>query len=447
MSNTDREFQQQNASEWADRIKDEGWCWYTGNENRIYLWNHNTDARNPIEAMILKARKERIDASDAKLALEHKLPAVEGKVFAPSKPQFLTKNGCTYYNTFKSQQDFASSFDTDEYDDDKSKLELFNEFMYRLTSNEEDKEWLTCWMAHIIQKPQERPSVHPLFRTEHGIGKNVLVEQVLSQLLSQQTVTTSLKEIRNAHSESVANNLLVFVDESKAKGMNVYLEMKSMLASKEMVINPKFVRPYSQDLYSRFMFADNTEGRAFNIEQDDRRIYVCEYVVHEKNKAETQEFIEEFLEWWKMYWPDVYLWLSTYDISQWSPYTCPTTDAKKEYLDMCEDQLHMLIRAYRERGRVTVTEMCWDAHILNHGLGDDYTWQVLHKGQSFKHKLEEAGFRRKKLVKRIEGLQHSNRAWVLNNLAGGDGYDTLQRELEASRNDVTPSNTTDAYSV
>lgn len=447
MSNTDREFQQQNANEWAYRIKEEGWCWYTGNENRVYLWNYNTDAKNAIEAMILKARKENVDASDAKLALERTLPVVEGKVFSPAKPQLLMKNGCTYFNTFKSQQEFVATFDMDEYDDDISKLEFFNEFVYRLTSNEEDKEWLTCWMAHMIQKPEERPSVHPLFRTEHGIGKNVLVEQVLSKLLSQQTVTTSLKEIRNAHSESVANNLLVFVDESKAKGMNVYLEMKSMLASKEMVINPKFVRPYVQQLYSRFMFADNTEGRAFNIEQDDRRIYVCEYVVHEKDKAETQEFMQEFLHWWVMYWPDVYLWLSIYDISKWNPHTCPMTDAKREYLDMCEDQLDKLIAAYRERGRVTVTEFCWDAHILDYGLGDDYTWQVLHKGKSFKHKLEEAGFRSKKLVKRIENRQHSSRAWVLNNLAGGDGYDILQRELETSRNDVTTSNIADAYSV
>jgi hypothetical protein len=51
-----------------------------------------------------------------------------------------------------------------------------------------------------------------------------------------------------------------------------------------MVVNPKFVRPYKQEIYSRFMFADNTEGRAFNIEQDDRRIYICEYVLHEIDK-------------------------------------------------------------------------------------------------------------------------------------------------------------------
>lgn len=135
----------------------------------------------------------------------------------------------------------------------------------------------------MIQKPAERPSVHPLFRTAHGIGKNVLVEQVLNKLLTGHTATTSLREIGNTHSETVANNLLSFVDESKAKGIGVYLKLKSILASKEATINPKYVRPYKQNIYARFMFADNTEGRAFSIEQEDRRIYVMEYVVHERD--------------------------------------------------------------------------------------------------------------------------------------------------------------------
>jgi hypothetical protein len=433
LSNAINEAEQENANDWADDIKSQGWCWFTGNENRLHLWNIHTDAKNHPEAMYLKARKAGVDKNNAVKALEMILPAVEGTQFSPAQPKMIIKNGCTYVNTFKSQQDFVENIIDDCWLDDDvsfSQLEVFHEFLHRLAANDEDKEWLTCWMAHMIQKPEERPSVHPLFRTDHGVGKNVLVEQVLSKLLSEQTVTTSLKEIRNSHSESIANNLLVFVDESKAKGMNVYLEMKSMLTSKEMVINPKFVRPYKQELYSRFMFADNTEGRAFNIEQDDRRIYVCEYVLHEIDKEETQTFIQEFLNWWVVNWAEVYLWLKGYDISDWSPHTCPLTDAKKEYLEMCEDPLDDLITAYKESGRVTMTEFSWNTHKGVHGLGDDYLWETLHKGTSFKYKLEEAGYRSKKLVKRVNNSQKSVRAWVLNNLSGGEGYDVYKGEFD-----------------
>jgi hypothetical protein len=229
MNSTITETEQTNANEWADNIKSQGWCWFTGNENRLHLWNTYTDAKNSAEAMYLKARKAGVDKSNAMQALEMRLPAVEGKQFSPAQPEMIIKNGCTYFNTFKSQQEFVKDtiFDEGWSDDVRfSQLDIFHEFLHRLAANDEDKEWLTCWMAHMIQKPEERPSVHPLFRTDHGVGKNVLVEQVLSKLLSEQTVTTSLKEIRDSHSESVANNLLVFVDESKAKGMNVYLEMK-----------------------------------------------------------------------------------------------------------------------------------------------------------------------------------------------------------------------------
>jgi hypothetical protein len=422
--------------EWVDDRQHEGWCWYTGDERIVSLWNYNTDAKTSIDAMHLWARADGFDKGTITIPLERRLPRIIGVRFEPKEDEVFTANGCTYRNKFKSQREFAGqcletvsvSEMEDRIADPLEHLSEFKDFIQRITGCQEDEDWITGWLAHMIQKPWERPSVHPLFRTQHGIGKNVLVEQVMGKLLADQTVTTSLKEIRNTHSESAANNLLVLVDESKAKGMNVYLEMKSLLTATEMPLNPKYVRPYKQKLYSRFMFADNTEGRAFSIEQEDRRIYVCRYVVHECDKEETQEFIESFLAWFECSWYEVYEYLDNYDISDWNPYVCPMTEAKRDYLDMCEDPTKRLVKEYRQQGWETITAISWNSYMAKESMAENFLWQALHIGANFKFLLEEEGYRAVRATKVVNGRQQKINAWVLDGVTGTAGYNLVLKE-------------------
>lgn len=459
MNSTENLVKIADANEWLEHLNEQGWCWYTGDERGIFFWNRHTDTRNSIDSMLLKAAKNGINKTQARPMLNRRLATIDGIRFAPDKPEIFDEYGCHYSNSFRSMKHIVESLRNPEedmkflsgvnYNDDPNECPkelLFNDaapfrdFIERLVANEEDYEWLMCWMAHMIQKPAERPSVHPLFRTQHGIGKNVLVEQVLNKLLAGHTATTSLREVGNTHSETVANNLLVFVDESKAKGIGIYLKLKSILASKEATINPKYVRPYKQNIYARFMFADNTEGRAFSIEQEDRRVYVMEYVVHERDKAETQQFIEEFLSWWNVNLDTVYQYLAEYDISNWNPYVCPMTDAKKDYLGMCADQYEDLIKKYQEdTGRMTITQESWNRFIGSQEfaleVSEQYVWQALHlsKEASFKLKLQDAGFREERASKKIDGGQKRLNAWILSNCGVRSKYDLIVRENEATR--------------
>jgi len=437
------------VTEWTNQLVSEGWCWYEDDKPQPHLWNRFTDVTSSVNNMLIRATKVGIDKKDALLPLEKRIPLISGKRFAPEEPEFVVKNNCTFINTYKLHQlDFEEEngyWDTDCVqlpNDPKLKnkaVRPFLAFCDRLVSNSEDLEWMLCWIAHMIQKPSERPSVHPLFRTEHGIGKNVLVEVVIDKLLCKQTVTTSLKEIRASHSESAASNLLVFVDESKAKGMNVYLELKSLLTTKELLVNPKHIRPYKQEIFSRFMFADNTEGRAFNIEQEDRRIYVMEYVTHEENKVETQGFIAEFIYWFNIHWELVFAFLNEYDISDWSPHVCPLTEAKREYLNMCLDPVDDLIQQYLTQDKQCITENSWNSYVQVDNLGEEFLYHQLSMTDNFKYKLEAAGFYKGRPQgangKRVSG-------YFLNGLKGKTAYDTLMREAGHSidpRRDVEGS--------
>lgn len=449
------------VTEWVEIQQEQGWCWFAGDEKGLYLWNRYSDTRNSPNAMVLKAQQQGLNRSEVENKMKRCLMVIDGVRFAPEKPEIFDEYGSRFMNSFRSMRHIVSDMqnpDADmefledaDYNKDpnecpkkllNSDVAPFRELIERLTANDEDHEWLMCWMAHMIQKPGERPSVHPLFRTEHGVGKNVLVEQVLDKVLAGHTATTSLREIGNVHSETVANNLVVFVDESKAKGLNVYLKLKSVLASKVAMINPKYVRPYQQAIYARFMFADNTEGRAFSIEQEDRRIYVMEYVVHEKDKAETQQFIQDFLGWWSGHYDTVFQYLDEYDISGWCPFTCPMTAAKRDYLDMCTDQAETLISGYQETTqRMTITQDSWNQYVgsLNYSL-EEYErikWQALltNKELFFERKLQDAGFRPRRATKKVDGKQKKKNAWILTNNSSSGDYDLILRENEAARSD------------
>ncbi|PML16373.1 primase-helicase family protein [Vibrio breoganii] len=424
--------------EWIHDLKENGWVWLESDKPQPTLWNFNNNARSSLLNMLIRASKAQIDKANAKIALERRLPIISGVQFMPSKPQFIINSGAIFLNTFKEYKngsligaesecylpEVGEKYLPCDLATHKYAIKPFIRFIETLTSNVEDKEWLMCWMAHMIQKPEERPSVHPLFRTEHGVGKNVLVERVLNKLLCKQVVVTSLREIRGTHSESAASNLLVFVDESKAKGMNVYLEMKSLLTTSEVLVNPKHVRPYKQEVFSRFMFADNTQGRAFNIEQEDRRIYVMEYVIHEHSKEETQEDIREFLDWFNVHWDYVYGFLLNYNINEWSPHTCPMTAAKREYLDMCEDPIEALIANYISQGYCSLDEDRWNSHVMRNGYDENYFWSKLTCTEGFKYQLEGAGFKKKRV-----GLQRST-GYFLNNLKGKAAKELLDKERE-----------------
>lgn len=427
--------------EWISNLQLNSWCWFESDKPKPSLWNHTTNTTSSLDNMLIRAAKAGINKESAKAALERQLPMISGTRFTPSLPNVITQNGCNFVNTFKTYLGSSLLEPCDPLQDDfglylpedtelhKYSVEPFTELLERLTSNAEDSKWLMCWLAHMIQKPEERPSVHPLFRTEHGIGKNVLVEQVMNKLLCKQTVTTSLREIRGSHSESSANNLLVFVDESKAKGMNVYLELKSLLTTNEILVNPKHIRPYKQQIFSRFMFADNTQGRAFNIEQEDRRIYVMEYVIHEYDKEETQLFIAGFLEWFSVHWQLVYGYLLHYDISDWSPHNCPLTEAKKSYLGMCEDPVDSLLQEYIAAGYQTLDSHRWDGLVISHGLNEYYSWSKITCTDSFKYQLENAGF-----VKLRVGRTRAT-GYFLNGLEGQRAFDVLIAERDKIDND------------
>ncbi|PKH07696.1 primase-helicase family protein [Moritella sp. Urea-trap-13] len=425
----------QTVEQWTDELILNGWCWYEDDKPQPHLWNRFTDVTSSIGNMLIRASKVGIDKKTALTPLEKRIPIVSGKRFAPELPEFVVKNNCTFINTFKSHElDFEEEhgyWDTDSTllpSDPKSRkraLRPFLEFCNRLVSNSDDLEWLLCWIAHMLQKPSERPSVHPLFRTEHGIGKNVLVEVVIDKLLCKQTVTTSLKEIRGSHSESAASNLLVFVDESKAKGMNVYLELKSLLTTKELLVNPKHIRPYKQEIFSRFMFADNTEGRAFNIEQEDRRIYVMQYVTHEENKAETQKFVAEFIDWFNVHWELVFAFLDEYDISEWSPHVCPLTEAKRDYLNMCLDPVDAIIQQYLTSGKQCITEDSWNNCVQTNRFEDEFLFHQLSMTDNFKYKLEAAGYHKSR-PQGANGKKVSG--YFLNGLKGRAAYDKLMAE-------------------
>ena len=430
------------AKEFAQQKVMEGWRYRLDNINKPYLWNMTSNALTSLEGMKIKAAKHGVKDMDiAAWSIRKFIPDIDGIRWIPNGPEIISVNGCNFLNTFKKM---ADTEDEDEnswlehfegMELDKYDVSPFLELMERLSPDDQAKQWLVCWIAHMLQKPEERPSVHPLIRSVQGVGKNVLVERVLNKLLLGQVVVSSAKQIRGAYSEDLANNLLVMVDEIKSKGMDFYLSMKSILTTTQATINPKYERPYQQEIFARFLFCDNTEGVAFRIEEEDRRLAIFDYTPHELDLDESREFIKGFLEWFNAYWMDVHHYLMNLDISEWDAHTAPDTEAKRDYVGICRDSLTRYIEQYAvETGRRTITEASWDSFIvMATGVVDsEYTWQRLAKKEDFKYRLTDRGYRFGQWNKRTGEVRERVRAWILGDEKGAVAYDLVMSEASPS---------------
>ena len=107
-------------------------------------------------------------------------------------------------------------------------------------------DWLTCWFAHLIQKPYEKPLVAVVFRGGKGVGKNALVERV-SKLLGGHAMTTSRRRYLVGNFTSHLQRCLLFVlDEAfwsgdkEAEGVVKDLVTKKAL----LLLQQKSARPW-----------------------------------------------------------------------------------------------------------------------------------------------------------------------------------------------------------
>lgn len=150
--------------------------------------------------------------------------------------------------------------------------------------------WLVGYFAHIIQRPQEKPLVAPVFKGEKGVGKNALIERV-GHLLGSHFLVTSKRRYLVGNFNGHLERLLLFVlDEAfwsgdkEAEGI-----LKDLITGSTHLIEIKGQESYTVANRCRIVIIGN-EDWLVPASHDERRFAV--FQVGSARKQDRQFFIE-----------------------------------------------------------------------------------------------------------------------------------------------------------
>jgi hypothetical protein len=175
---------------------------------------------------------------------------------------------------------------------DHPMVERWKEHLFENICNKDRNlaDWLTCWFAHLIQKPYEKPLVAIVFRGGKGVGKNALVERI-SKLLGGHAMTTARRRyLVSNFTAHLQYSLLFILDEAFWSGdKECEGVVKDLVTGAKHVIEPKGKESYTVRNLTRVVVIGNEEWLV-PASEDERRWAVFE--VGEGRRQDRQYFTE-----------------------------------------------------------------------------------------------------------------------------------------------------------
>ena len=135
--------------------------------------------------------------------------------------------------------------------------------------------YLWGWMAHLIQKPAEKPGVSILLLGGQGTGKGTFAAKIVGGLYAHHFLhLQSDAALTGTFNEALESSLVVFADEAFFSGdrraANI---LKAVETESRLQINAKFQPGRQITSYHRIIAASNNTHAA-HVEEDDRRKFV-----------------------------------------------------------------------------------------------------------------------------------------------------------------------------
>lgn len=241
-------------------------------------------------------------------------------------------DGLVKLNTYKSYSTTTSGNDD---------LTIWLEYLDRLFPDPQEREVVIQYLAHMFQKPSERPSWHLLFTSDTGTGKGFLFSEVLTPLLcGQVSQVSSFSDVIAKHSTCFDGTMLLMLDDPKSKSECTMTKIKSKLSETYIAVERKYEASAMQKVFTRVMLASN-EIRPLKLEQNERRWFAPAYIEHRVDIKETQVFISELAKWLNAGGLDaVHDWFMSYSLEGFKHKTIYHTPTLKS---MIENSIPVLV--------------------------------------------------------------------------------------------------------
>jgi hypothetical protein len=296
--------------------------------------------------------------------IAYDLPHVVGSKFRPNKGDFYTepKTGCLYINTYTSYEVTANPL--------PEVSPLFHEFLERLFPLPDQRKICVQWLAHMYQKPQERPSYHLLLTSDTGTGKGLLFSKILKPLLSNQAaIFPDYDSILGKHARVLEKNVLCQLDDPKTNSENIATQLKHVLSEEHILIEPKGEEAFTIDTVTRVIIATN-EDRPIPVDSNERRLYAPVRLEHKESREETQAFLTKLVAWIDNTAGSLdalYNWFMSVDISDFNHKHCVQTPTLKTMIGLSTSPHVEFINHYAE-GHKVFTLACIKEAMKNEGL-------------------------------------------------------------------------------
>ncbi len=193
--------------------------------------------------------------------------------------------------------------------------------------NVEAFHYLIQWMAHIIQKPDEKPAVAIVMKSVPGTGKGTTVKPLLQILGQYAAHINGAGHIAGRFNSILANKLLVFADEVTIRKPSESDRLKAIISEPTFNLERKGIDAEPMPNFSRLIFASNST-QVLQAGIRERRYLVLEPT---PEKAQSREYFDKLHTWLENSGARKLLaYLLSVDISGFDAQRAPQTDALRE---------------------------------------------------------------------------------------------------------------------
>ncbi len=198
-------------------------------------------------------------------------------------------------------------------------------------NDETNFNWLVDYLAHIVQKPCEKPGVAIVLRGKKGVGKDTLGEY-LRPLLGKHCVKIGhIDQLTGRFNSALQNTLLVHVEELYWAGnRGAEGSLKHLITSEKLRIEPKGIDSFELDSFIRLLLTSN-EDWVVPASDGERRYFVLDVsnrwgVIEADKKARAAYFSALYGERDKGGAAALLDMLQRRDISKFNPRQAPETE-------------------------------------------------------------------------------------------------------------------------
>ncbi|MEZ2380200.1 primase-helicase family protein [Enterobacter sp. RCC_40] len=326
-------------------------------------------------------------------ALVQGLKFVSGKTFAPgsSVPLIYEADGVPVLNTWQPYEPKTEVMpDAD--------LSLWLEYLERLFPAAQERHTVCQWLAHMFQRPEEKPSWHLMLTSDTGTGKGFFFHNVLYPLLNKQaSLLNSYDKLTGKFSSVLSSSLLVFLDDCQSMSKTLQTQLKSLLTERRQQVEEKYAQARMIDTCTRFILASN-EKRPLKLDANERRWYAVTYLEHQQGREDTTQFLDRLDTWLKQEGnlDALYFWFQQYDLAGFNPNRCESTVTLNSMIEQSRSMLDIELSDWLESNRVFKM--------------DTLKLVLKEPPDKVKRKLEELGYRQAPIYTNGPGVDRS-RYW------------------------------------